>query len=226
MSIPDRTDVLNQLAAEGFWDSRRTADVRYCALFTRLAAYRMNPTGDRSSFGWLSKSGGEAGYDGTAVDAIVYGDSPSSLDNVVDLIGGAEAPGGSLAWQAGRPRRPSNTWVRPVALSDADMAFLKGQATGGGGTGGGGTTGGGSTVTCRYQPPDLAGLLNELTATYALVAAMQDEQAAQRVLLEALHQQNQQLLNIVNDFDARFRAGFAIDASAGWVGKIRGTVKG
>ena len=65
-----------------------------------------------------------------------------------------------------------------------------------------------------------------MQATYALVAALSDELAAQRAQLETLRQEHMHTLNLVRDFDARFRAGFTIDANSRYLGRISGTVKG
>jgi hypothetical protein len=117
-------DVLEQMEREGLFEKVRIGDHRAAGLFARLAAYRMNPTGDRSSFGWLRKGGG-ANVEGYSEDAIVYGDTPSDLSNVVDIVAGAGAPGARIGWMH-QPRRSSDVWEQPKPLTAEQMAYLGG----------------------------------------------------------------------------------------------------
>ena len=126
--------VLAELEREGWFERCEAGERKGCSLFARLVALRLNPTGDPSSWGWLTKTPAETNYDGYAEDAIVYGEGPAR-NNVVDLIVGAGSPGARVAWQP-KPRRESNRWEAPRPLSAADMEYLR-PGTGGGGGGGG-----------------------------------------------------------------------------------------
>lgn len=78
------------------------------------------------------------------------------------------------------------------------------------------------TVTCNFQPApavDFGPLRQEQQATYAVVAAIQDE-------LSFVREQNQQLLNLLRNIDARLQQGLVLNASARVIGGINGTVKG
>lgn len=119
-----------ELEAAGYFGLVKAGDKRAASLFARLTAYELNPTGDVDDYGWLTKNAGETNVDGYAEDAIVLGLDPMDLQNVVDLINGAGAPGASIGG-AVKERRPHNVWVRPMPLSDADMAYLR---SGGGGS--------------------------------------------------------------------------------------------
>lgn len=109
--------------AQGYFKRVRDGDQRAASLFVKLVALDCNPSGIGSDYGWLSKSPGEQQVDGFAEDAICYGVDPSDLQNVVDLISGAGAPGASIGG-AVKERRPHNKWVKPTALTDEEMDYL------------------------------------------------------------------------------------------------------
>lgn len=174
--IPDRSDVVRALEAEGFFERARTGDKRGASLFARLAAYRMNPTGDRSSFGWLRKGGGTM-VDGYAEDAIVYGDGPTTNNNVVDMVVGAGAPGASIGWQI-KPRRVGvDVWEAPRDLTPDEYAYLGGRPTVG--TGGAPPPPPPAATTCRYEAAAIA----KLTAD---ISALRNDIAHYRGTLDAL----------------------------------------
>lgn len=216
-------DALRQLETAGYFAKAAAGDSRAASYFVRQAAYLANPTGDPNGWGWLSKSTGETNVDGYAEDSLVLGAAPSNLTNVYDFVGGTGAPGARVLYTASPvQRRPTNTWVRPVPLTVEEMRYIAPAGSGGGGP----VDPPPSPVPCRFQPTNLDGLQQEVQATYALVAALSDELATHRAMLELLRQQHQQTLNLLNDFDARFRAGFSIDANSRYLGRISGTVKG
>jgi hypothetical protein len=68
--------------------------------------------------------------DGYAEDAIVLNGNPSDLFNVVDLVVGTGAPGASPGWNGPLPRRSSDVWEAPRALSAEQLAYLKGGSVG------------------------------------------------------------------------------------------------
>ena len=216
--IPNRYDVVVQLDAEGYFDRAATGDQRAASLFARLVAYRLNPTGAADSWGWLTKQPGETQVDGYAEDAIVYGSTPSDLVNVVDLVVGAGAPGARIAWQAGKPRRPSNTWERPRPLTEAEMDYLK-AGSGGGGTGGGGGGGGGTQPTCQYQPTDLGPVLARLAALEQAVQSLTDTAVGAEVAALEAAAGVRELVRVLQS------PGMQVDCSARIIGPVRGTAR-
>jgi hypothetical protein len=125
MSVPDDSAIARQLAAEGYFVRVARGDQRAASLFARLCALRLNPTGLPSGYGWLRKGGG-TNVDGYAEDAIVFGNDPNDVMNVVDTVVGTGAPGASLPsrWTA-VPRRTTDTWEAPRPLSAADLTYLR-----------------------------------------------------------------------------------------------------
>lgn len=118
--------VAKQLEAEGFFEKVRAGSQKAASLFARLVAFRLNPRGDESDFGCLSKSPGETQVDGFAEDAIVFSNDPSDLANVVDLVNGAGAEGANIPDTYGtKPRRSHNRWIKPAALTETQLLFLR-----------------------------------------------------------------------------------------------------
>lgn len=126
---PTQTDVdravamTTQLKAEGYFDRVEDGDQRAASYLARLAAYRLNPTGRPDDFGCLSKIPSETNVDGFAEDAVCFGNNPADRENVIDLVNGAGAPGASVGGGV-KPRRENNRWVKPVALTDEQTAYL------------------------------------------------------------------------------------------------------
>ena len=187
MSTAALDAVMRQMEGEGLFRRAAAGDQRGASLFVRLAAYRVNPSGDPNSWGWLSKSGGETNVDGYAEDALVLGAAPSNLTNVYDLVGGAGAPGARVLYGAGPvQRRPSNVWVKPVPLSAEEMAYIG--ATGVEPQPGGGTQP--QPVPCGYD----AGAIAKLTsAVVALVNKQAHADAERAELLAEIKQLNARL---------------------------------
>lgn len=183
-SVEDQA--IRDLVAAGYFDKCHAGELRGCSLFTRLVALRLNPTGQGGGWGWLSKSGAEEQWDGYSVDAMVWTNNAANLRNVVDIIGSAGARGATAGMGAFVERRPSNVWVKPVALSAADMAYLGGGDDGGGGGGGGGTPGGTDYAAqlARIEQ-QLAGIADLLMGRYGALleqAASESFNAAVRAL--------------------------------------------
>jgi hypothetical protein len=118
-------DTLRKLERQGFFERARNGDHRACGLFARLAAFTLNPSGDPAGWGCLRKTGGGQNVEGFAEDAIVLGSDPSNRNNVVDIIGGAGAPGASLIFGGFVSRRATDVWERPVPLTAEQMKHLK-----------------------------------------------------------------------------------------------------
>lgn len=205
--------VLEQLAREGYFDRAAAGDHRACGLFVRLAAYRLNQSGDPHGWGALRKGGG-ANVDGYSEDAIVLGSDPANLRNVVDLIGGAGAPGARLATSLDGfvARRPSDTWEAPAPLTAEQMAYL-------GGTDEGGGTG---TPPVVVPPPPVC------ACDPALVPAVDavSDQCDWLVLETAKLREDVGLLRAeIADLTARLQQGLIVDANARYLGAIKGTVR-
>lgn len=124
--IPNDFPTVQRLEAEGWFERARQGDGRAASLFARLVAYTLNPNGDPSGWGWLSKPSGR-NYDGYAEDAIVFGADPNNLHNVIDLVAGAGAPRASIRWSPPQPRRPDNVWVAPRPLTADELGYLSSQ---------------------------------------------------------------------------------------------------
>lgn len=120
--IPNEEPTAHAVANEGYFDKCGAGEMRACSYFARLVAWRLNPTGDPSSWGWLSKPDGGSNVEGWADDAMVYG---QGQHNVIDLVGGAGASGARVQWGGPHPRRPSNLWVAPQPLTKAELDYLK-----------------------------------------------------------------------------------------------------
>jgi hypothetical protein len=109
--------------SQGYFVRAEAGDQRAASLFVRLVADDLNPSGKTTDYGWLSKQPGESQVDGYAEDAIVFGADPADIQNVVDLINGAGAPGASIGG-AVKERRPTNLWVAPKPLTVGELNYL------------------------------------------------------------------------------------------------------
>lgn len=116
-------DAANSRAAQGYFGRVHAGDQKAASLFVRLIADDLNPSGKTSDYGWLSKSPGESQVDGYAEDAICFGADPSDLQNVVDMVNGAGAPGATIGGGV-KERRPNNKWVAPKPLTAAELDYL------------------------------------------------------------------------------------------------------
>ncbi len=113
-----------QLKDEGWFAKVEAGDQRAASLFARLVAFKINPSGDPKQAGWLRKGGGE-NVDGYAEDAIVWDSDPNNLENVIDLVGGAGAPGARLTASNFVERRKSDVWEAPRPLLQIQLEYLK-----------------------------------------------------------------------------------------------------
>lgn len=113
----------HDLKAKGYFGRVAAGDQRAASLFAKLTAYELNPTSKLTDYGWLSKSPGESNVEGYAEDAIVFGADPNDLQNVVDLVNGAGAPGASIGGGV-KERRPHNKWVAPIPLTFDEVNYL------------------------------------------------------------------------------------------------------
>lgn len=221
MAIPNEEAKVHEIAREGYFSKVAAGDKRASGLFARFVAYRLNPTGNSQSWGWLSKSPGETQVEGYSEDSIVYGSNQEDLNNVVDIVVGAGKAGASIGWQR-QPRRSSNRWVQPRPLTAEEMAYL-----------------GGTTIPpeepppnvppptvppnvpgCQYEPPDVSRLQEELKAIKEALA-MQNEVLAH---ITAKVENGELLLQ---DLGTRFARGFEGEARGGWpLGTVKFTLRG
>lgn len=219
MSIPQSAlyaaiTVARDLESRGYFERVRQGDQRAASYFARLVAYEGNKWGAGDSFGWLSKTHGESQVDGYAEDAIVYGDNPGELENVIDLVNGAGAPGASIGG-AVKPRRENNRWVKPQALSVEQMRYLN-PAYDPAPT---------PVPTPTPQPPS-----NELAPIKAQLEALTNVVGSLVVAITELHNDNADIKNKVSDVRKALSNGLAIDAQgkipfAGSV-SLKGSAKG
>lgn len=126
MAVPNDITIADTLVTQGYFDKVRTGDQRAASYFARLFAFTANPSGQTTSWGWLRKGGGTQ-VEGYAEDAVVYGADPSDVQNVVDLVIGAGAPGARLISNTSGtvPRRPTDVWEAPRALTSMQLDYLK-----------------------------------------------------------------------------------------------------
>lgn len=126
---PTQTDVDRAVAAartlesQGYFVRVKAGDQRAASYFTRMVAYEVNPSGNPSDFGCLSKTPGETQVDGFAEDALCFGNNPADRQNAVDMINGAGAPNASIGGGI-KERRENNLWVKPVPLTADQVSYL------------------------------------------------------------------------------------------------------
>jgi hypothetical protein len=113
------------LEQQGYFEPCRNGNDHACSYFVRLVVYTVNPKGDPNLPGALRKTAGGKNIDGYAEDAIALNGNPGDLHNVIDLVGGAGASGARLQWGGPHPRRSSDVWEAPKALSARELAVLK-----------------------------------------------------------------------------------------------------
>ena len=130
MAVPNDIHIAQQLEAKGYFTKAAAGDQKAASLFVRLFAYTANPEGKPFGWGWLKKGGGHQ-VDGYSEDAVVYGNNPADLHNVVDMVIGTGAPGARLVpnTTATVPRRASDTWEAPRPLTASELAYLGGTGT-------------------------------------------------------------------------------------------------
>jgi hypothetical protein len=228
MAVPNEFATVQQLEAEGYFEKARGGDHRAPSLFARLVAYRLNPTGSPSGWGWLKKGGGKE-VDGYAEDAIVFTADPGNLQNVVDVVGGAGAPGASIRWSGAVPRRPSDTWEAPRPLTAEELNYLKPGATA-------------PPVeppkppveppAPPVPPPVDTELHNRIALVQTGISFLINQFAAQRADIETLHRQQANLYDQiaharleVQEARAAMDRPLNVELNHRILGTLRGTVK-
>jgi hypothetical protein len=117
-------EVANSLIEQGYFDRCAVGDARACSYFVRLLVFQLNPGGDDSLPGALTKGGGQ-NIDGYAEDAIAINGNPSDRRNVFDLVGGTGSPGARFQWDGPKERREHDKWEKPRPLSPSELNYLK-----------------------------------------------------------------------------------------------------
>lgn len=228
MSIPQE---LTQLVEQGYFDRVARGDQRAAGLFTRLAAYALNPNGDPSGWGALRKTGGGHNVEGYSEDAIVLGNDTGNRRNVRDIIGGAGAPGARLQWGGFVERRESDIWERPAPLNAEQMAYLRD----------GQPAPGPTPPTPQPAPCDLRPVLDTLAGLEAAIIGIGEalrgivqtldaivlEQETQQAEIVSAVEAARQARNVAQNISDRMEAGLPIvEGRAGWAGAMSGKVKG
>jgi hypothetical protein len=221
MAIPNELGTVRQLEAEGYFEVARSGDHRAPSLFARLVAFRLNPTGNPAGWGWLKKGGGK-NVDGYSEDAIVFTADPSNLHNVVDVVAGAGASGARVQWNGPVPRRPEDVWEAPRMLTNDELAYLNGRPV---------EPAPAPTPTPTPTPvptPEPVDLRPVISALQFLI----NEIATQRKDLHMLHEQLSNVFDQaanarleIQDVRKAVDRPLTLEADAGWLGKVRGTVK-
>lgn len=135
MANPTQADVDRAVAAahsleqQGYFAKVKTGDVKAASYFARLVASMANPSGMGTDWGWLSKPpGGGTQVEGYADGAIVFGNNPNDLVNVLKIVTqvGSTDPNAIQIGRAVQDRRPSDTWHKPVPVPPKLPTYLAG----------------------------------------------------------------------------------------------------
>lgn len=120
------TDAARQLVAQGYFTKVKTGDERAASYFSRLVAATVNPTGNPHDWGALAKTGGGFNVEGFADGAIVFGNNPSDLNNVLKIVTqvGSDNPNAIQIGDAVQPRRQVDVWASPVPAPAGLGAYL------------------------------------------------------------------------------------------------------
>jgi hypothetical protein len=115
------------LEAQGYFAKVKAGDVRAASYFARMVACRANPMGSTSDWGWLAKGGGTE-VEGYADGAIVFGNDPLDLTNVLKIVTqvGSNDPSAITIGSSVQPRRQVDTWAAPIPLPSLGVYLLNG----------------------------------------------------------------------------------------------------
>ena len=206
-------EILRQLEREGWFKKVAEGDHRACGLFTRLAAYRLNPTGSTDGWGALRKTGGGRNVEGYSEDAIVLGNDPMNRRNVVDIIGSAGAPGARLNTNLGSfvSRRAEDIWEKPVPLTQEQQEYLMGQ----------------TVPTPTPQPTPIPQPLPSTECKFQPCQPCQSQPCQFQAFDAApLQAQVADLRAKLQELSDRLSNGLEGEASARWIGTLKFKVKG
>jgi len=120
------TDMAHALEAQGYFVKVKDGDEKAASYFSRMVASKVNPSGNPNDWGWLSKPSGGFNIEGYADGAIVFGNNPSDLNNVLKIVTqvGSNDPNAIQIGSSVQERRPSDIWVVPVPLPDSIPNYL------------------------------------------------------------------------------------------------------
>lgn len=114
----------NSLRAQGYFDRAHAGDERAASYFARLVAFTANPDGLSHSWGALRKTGSGFNVEGYADGAIVCGNDPHDLNNVLKIVTQVGSDHAGIG-DAVQERRPSDIWERPQPLTADQLFFLR-----------------------------------------------------------------------------------------------------
>jgi hypothetical protein len=119
------TDMAQTLKTQGYFAKVKTGDEKAASYFSRLVASTVNPSGNVNDWGWLAKGGG-FNVEGYADGAIVFGNNPADLRNVLKIVTqvGSSNPNDIQIGSSVQDRRPVDTWEKPVPLPDSIPSYL------------------------------------------------------------------------------------------------------
>lgn len=114
------------LEAQGYFVKVKQGDERAASYFARMVAAKSNPSGNPNDWGALTKPAGGFNVEGFADGAIVFGNNPSDLSNVLKIVVsvGNTDPNAIHIGDAVQPRRTVDVWASPVPLPDALGVYL------------------------------------------------------------------------------------------------------
>lgn len=123
-------DVAKSLEAQGYFTKVKQGDEKAASYFSRMVASKVNPSGNPNDWGWLSKPAGGFNIEGFADGAIVFGNNPSDLNNVLKIVVqvGSSNPNDIKIGDSVQQRRPQDVWFCPVPLPDSVVSYITGQA--------------------------------------------------------------------------------------------------
>jgi hypothetical protein len=116
----------SRLVSEGYFAKVKTGDERAASYFSRMVAARANPDGIKSDWGALRKTAGGFNVEGYADGAIVFGNNPSDLRNVLKIVTqvGSDNPNAIQIGDQVQERRPVDVWESPVPLPSSLGTYL------------------------------------------------------------------------------------------------------
>lgn len=112
-------DVARRLQQQGYFAKAKTGDEKAASYFARMVASTVNPTGKENDWGWLLKPPGTGHHiEGYADGAIVFGNDPRDLKNVLKIVTqvGSHIPNDIQVGSAVQDRRSYDVWIKPVPL--------------------------------------------------------------------------------------------------------------
>lgn len=122
------TDTAHVLESQGYFAKAKSGDEKGASYFARLVASTVNPSGNPHDWGWLRKTGGGFNVEGYADGAIVFGNDPANLFNVLKIVTqvGSPDPNAIQIGDAVQQRRDTDIWEVPIPVPESLTAYLGG----------------------------------------------------------------------------------------------------